>query len=216
MRLASPWFVALGIAALALPAVACRGVLGIHALTYDGGVSDAREDVHEAEDAPAGDDAASESGPPDTGVDAGHPVDAGVDAPKDAGADHAIDAHEAGPVDAGKDAPKDTGQDTRPPPHDAGSYDGCVNDCISAQPSEVSAVLTICPGNCTCPSCASLCGPGACDDPQNPTLACHACLLECIRTAAGTANACGMPLGSCMNAGSGCQMLGGCLSMCSP
>jgi len=162
MRLRS----ALAVALLPCAMVACRGVLGIHALTDDGG-----EDTG-VRHRDGGADVTSPS--TDTGVDAGvdHLVvdsPAANDAQKDSG--HLVDAREEAAHDAHVEAHEDA-------PHDAGheasySFDAsCVMSCVSgpnAMNDVMPFVMDFTSDHCGCAVCAmgsdAACEPG-CMPPQ--------------------------------------------------
>ncbi len=187
---------------------ACRGVLGISTLTYDGGV-----DAREAKDVTT---------QLDTGVDAG--VDAGEDSttpPRDAGHDVERDSghdggehdsdHDAGEHDSGHDAGEhDSGHDAGMP-HPDGSPPpdgGCFTNCVNQNPSEVpSFLMSFANLGCRCNSCDQ-CNSTTCQ-PASMGPQCPMCVAELVVDDGGACNA--GPL-SC--ATSSCQALVQCIHTC--
>lgn len=151
---------ALGAAAVAL--VACRGVLGIHELTYDGGLDADRRDAGSV-------DAPLETGTTEAGEDVGTGHDAGHDSGRDSGHDSGHTGH-----DGGHDAGHDTG-----PHFDA----ACVSACtMGAGMQFVQAFsMTV----CSCAACTACTGGMRCTPPMPPDggmpgPACQNCLANLV------------------------------------
>jgi hypothetical protein len=179
----------LGVAWVAVPAlVACRGVLGIHDLTYDAGPGkvDGPSRNHDASDDSGSDDSGGDdTGSADTGAgDSGH--DATVkDAGHDTGTDVSVDAGHDARVDAVVDAGHDASEASNECPHG----DACAACCVSRVPMDASKATTMAltmqfsPGACSCATCSDcthsgnpICAPKPPPDAGMPGPQCPDCL----------------------------------------